>query len=403
VFDCSITDGTPGASAEADAVGWFDPIALPASTRSRHVERIRDAMTTRAGPRSGYWRPGIQAPVILFGGQGAERLVSVASAQNIARHWRSATLLLLWQRGDVVIVPHQTLAAHARPFEEELAAEQLAPYGDSLDRALTRVRDERRVLVTALHGGAGEDGQVAAICERLGIPFTASGSTASALAWDKVMAKACAAAAGLQTAPSLVIQPSATLAYTPALAKWLHTYGALVAKPVRDGSSHGIRFLDTERACSELLSHDRHGTYLVEPLLRGSEASVGVVDTPLGPRALEPVEIQLQAGAQFDYEHKYLGHGVLELCPSTYPPDVVRALRVAAETIHRETGAWGYSRSDFILTDVGPALLELNVLPGMTQTSLFPKALAAEGIELGEFLRTQAALAIARAVLRWST
>ena len=97
------------------------------------------------------------------------------------------------------------------------------------------------------------------------------------------------------------------------------------------------------------------------------------------------------------YQAKYLAAGTQEICPGRFPDEVTGAIQAAAVAAHKAVGAMGYSRSDFIVTDKGPVFLEINTLPGLTKASLYPKALAAQGIGFAEFLAGQIALAVRRA------
>ena len=177
----------------------------------------------------------------------------------------------------------------------------------------------------------------------------------------------------------------------------LARYGRLVAKPAADGSSYGLIFVDGPADLERLKAAAATEAYVIEPFVAGQEATCGVLERADGSLiALPPVEI-LPAEGVFDYQAKYLSAGTRELCPSTFSPEIVAALGENALKAHRAVGAAGYSRSDFIITAQGPVFLEINTLPGMTASSLYPKSLKAEGIGFEDFLRGQIALAEARA------
>jgi D-alanine-D-alanine ligase len=110
---------------------------------------------------------------------------------------------------------------------------------------------------------------------------------------------------------------------------------------------------------------------------------------------LPPIEIHPAAGA-FDYAGKYLAKTTREICPAGFGPAVNAALGEAALVAHRAVGAQGYSRSDFFVVGGDLVFLEINTLPGLTAASLYPKALAAQGVGFADFLRGQVALALAR-------
>ena len=323
---------------------------------------------------------------ILFGGTNRERLVSVASAQAVSAALPEADLWYWAPDGAVHEADAAALAAHQRPFEIDFPATGAGLGG--IEAALDRAAAERRVLVLALHGGAAENGQLGALAEARGVAFTGSGAAASTLAFDKAATKAAAAKAG-------VVSPGTVSVETAA--EGLAKYGKLVAKPVAEGSSYGLIFVNGPADLESLAQAAKREAYLVEPFLAGAEATCGVLEQADGSLiALPPVEIRPADGA-FDYKSKYLAAGTQEICPATFPAAVNAALQDGALKAHRAVGAMGYSRSDFIVTETDVVFLEINTLPGLTKASLYPKALAAQGIGFVDFLRGQIALAEARA------
>ncbi|WP_338105707.1 D-alanine--D-alanine ligase, partial [Microvirga tunisiensis] len=230
-----------------------------------------------------------------------------------------------------------------------------------------------------LHGGMAESGELAARCEARGIRFTGSGAAASRLAFDKVAAKAAAARAGIATPPTLTLETAAAA---------LATYGKLVAKPVADGSSYGLLFVERPDDLRTLGEAAQQEAYLIEPFIAGVEATCGVLEQDGAVIALPPVEIRPADGA-FDYTAKYLAPTTREICPASFGEQVNAALQEAAVTAHAAIGASGYSRSDFIVTADRVIFLEINTLPGLTRASLFPKELAAQGIAFDAFLHGQ--------------
>lgn len=322
---------------------------------------------------------------ILFGGTNRERLVAVASAQALAAALPEADLWFWGPDGQVQAADRQSLAAHQRPFELDFQAggEVIGPIETALDRAGA----EGRVLVLSLHGGSAENGELAALCEARGVAFTGSGASASRLAFDKAATKAVVAATGVTTPGAVPVE---------AAAEALARHGKLVAKPVAEGSSYGLLFVANEADLAELAKAAAREAYLVEPFVAGAEATCGVLERDGTLVALPPIEI-LPADGAFDYASKYLAAGTQEICPARFAPAINAALQEAAIKAHRAVGASGYSRSDFIVTDAGVVFLEINTLPGLTKASLYPKALAAEGITFIDFLHGQIALAQARA------
>jgi D-alanine-D-alanine ligase len=318
---------------------------------------------------------------ILFGGTNKERLVSVASAQALHLALPEAELWF-WEVDDTVHeVSSKALLEHSRPFEVDFKP---GNRGVALAVALDKAKAEDRVLVLGLHGGRAENGELQAMCELRGIPFTGSGSASSNLAFDKVAAKRFAAIAGV-TAPAGVALDELDAAFAE--------YGRLIAKPARDGSSYGLIFVNAKQDLVAVRNAARTEEYLIEPYVSGVEATCGVLERSDGAvLSLPPIEIVPAEGA-FDYTAKYLLKSTQEICPGRFSPEISTALMDQALRAHRALSCSGYSRTDFIVSAKGLVFLETNTLPGLTAASLYPKALKAQGIEFADFLRDQIALA----------
>jgi D-alanine-D-alanine ligase len=323
---------------------------------------------------------------ILFGGTNKERLVSVASAQALHSALPEADLWF-WDVGDSV---HETrseeLLGHARPFQDPFKPAAAGLRG--IEAALDRAEAENRLLVLGMHGGMAENGELQAMCELRAIAFTGSGSASSHLAFDKVAAKRFAAIAGVH-GPAGVALEDIEAAFAE--------YGRLVAKPARDGSSYGLIFVNAKQDLVAVRNAARTEEYVIEPFITGPEATCGVLEQLDGSLiALPPIEIIPAAGV-FDYEAKYIAKATQEICPGRFAPDITAQIMDRAVRAHRALSCSGYSRTDFIVSAKGPIYLETNTLPGLTKTSLYPKALKAQGIEFADFLRDQIALAQRRA------
>ena len=167
----------------------------------------------------------------------------------------------------------------------------------------------------------------------------------------------------------------------------------IVLKPVAGGSSRGLFFLQRGQRFDAKIDVP----YLVEQFIAGRELSVGVVDFGEGPAALPVIEIEVDAGHSFDYAGKYLGKGTREICPAKIPDRMRDEAQQTALAAHKALGCEGYSRTDVIAAQDGIYFLELNTLPGLTNSSLLPQELHAVGIEFGDFLETQIGLALRRA------
>jgi D-alanine-D-alanine ligase len=324
---------------------------------------------------------------ILFGGTNKERLVSVATAQALHQALPDADLWF-WDADDTV---HETrsevLLKHLRPFEEPFEPD--TPSVGSIEPALDKAKAEDRLLVLGLHGGTAENGELQAMCEMRGVPFTGSGSASSHLAFDKNAAKRFAEIAGVK-APAGVALDDADAA--------LAEYGKLIAKPARDGSSYGLIFVNAKQDLVAVRRAAKIEEYVIEPFISGVEATCGVLERSDGSvTSLPPIEIvPAEGGFGFDYRAKYLAKSTQEICPGRFTPEITAQLMEQALRAHQALSCSGYSRTDFIVSEKGPIYLETNTLPGLTKASLYPKALKAQGIEFVDFLRDQIALAAKR-------
>jgi D-alanine-D-alanine ligase len=282
-------------------------------------------------------------------------------------------------------VQSQSLRSHARPFEDPFKP---GTRGIGLEQALDQAKAEQRLLVLALHGGRAENGELQVMCEMLGIPFTGSGSASSHLAFDKIAAKRFAAIAGVKAPIGLRLED---------IDAALVEYDKLIAKPVRDGSSYGLIFVNSTQDLAAVRNAAKTEEYVIEPFISGVEATCGVLEQSDGSViALPPIEI-VPAEGGFDYTAKYLLKSTQEICPGRFAPEISAQIMDHAVKAHQALSCSGYSRSDFIVSQQGPIFLETNTLPGLTKASLYPKALKAQGIEFVDFLQGQIALAAKRA------
>lgn len=326
--------------------------------------------------------------IVLFGGPSDERHVSVASAQNVARTL-DAPLLWFWAPdGPVYDVAASDLLAHQRPFEVDFLPSRPAVWPD-IEMALDTLPVEDPVFLLALHGTAGEDGELQRMLEKRRLPFTGSGSAASATAFDKERAKA-AVRGVVKLAESRPFSGAADLE------EMLARHPRVVLKPRAGGSSRGLFFVN--RGDDFDVKQLTNVPYMIEEFLEGREITVGVIDRGDGPMALPCIEIEVDPGFAFDYNGKYLGSGTREICPANIPPERAAEAQREAVAAHRALGCDGYSRSDFVMRDNGCWFLELNTLPGLTAASLVPQQLKTAGIEFKTFLEEQLALARQRSL-----
>lgn len=342
--------------------------------------------------------------IVLFGGRSDERHVSVASAQNVVRTLnaprdretvrpRDPVLAWFWApNGAVHDVNRDEILSHPHPFTSDFQPSRPAIWPD-LEMALDTLPVEDPIFLLALHGGEGEDGTVQRLMEARGIPFTGSGSTASAAAFDKGRAKEMVKGR-VRTAESRIVQDVSRIDRT--VTEMLERYEKIVLKPLAGGSSRGLFFL--ERG-SEIPKIDNI-PYIVEQFISGRELTVGVVEGGDGPFPLPVIEIETDPGASFDYEGKYLGKGTREICPAKIQDSMRDEAQSISLVAHVALGCEGYSRSDLIAGEDGVYFLELNTLPGLTTSSLVPQQLQEAGISFREFLEQQMAIAKERLFTR---
>ena len=235
-----------------------------------------------------------------------------------------------------------------------------------------------------LHGRDGEDGKIQSLLDLIGVPYTGSGPLASAIAMDKDTAKRILKAAGVRTP---VWQVHDIPAGTEALRHLADTLPVpCVVKVYDGGSSLGVKFPNNHDEMFDALNGIScfGSRFILEEKISGRELTVPVLDG----RALSPIEIVSPSG-EFDYVAKYQSGdlGAREICPADLTEEEEQALRSAAEQVHQVLDLRVYSRSDFILDASGRVwFLEVNTLPGMTPTSLIPKAAAVEGISYDELI-----------------
>lgn len=244
-------------------------------------------------------------------------------------------------------------------------------------------------VVVGLHGEYGEDGEVQKLLERHGVPFTGSDSFSSYLAMHKVLTKERAKDLGILTPQYRFIEKQED-AHGAALDIVRSFHQPVVVKPIRWGSSVGVSivggFQPVHNAITSLLEAGAGGV-LVEELIRGTEATAGVVEGLRGEPiyTLPPIEILPPEKDFFSYEAKYSG-ATREIVPGRFPKATQAELMRLARVMHEGLGLRHYSRSDFIISPKGIYFIETNTLPGMTAESLLPKSLAAVGVSFPDFL-----------------
>ncbi len=281
---------------------------------------------------------------LITGGQGGEREVSLASAKNIEK--------LLKARHQVTVFdfPNDT--------EKYIAAHK-----------------NFNAAIPMIHGKGGEDGVLQGFLETLGVPYIFSGVAAHAVALNKHMAKLIVQEHGITVANSVLIQRGES-----------HTYSkAIVVKPVSGGSTVATAIARSQQELDVALkaAGEVDEFILVEDFIPGDEFTVGVIDE--GNKAIALPVIQIKSpGGFFDYQSKYDPKALAEeLCPAPHSQERTEKLQQLAIAAHQALGCRHLSRTDIIVTHDGtPYFLETNTIPGMTATSLVPKAVRVSGREL---------------------
>jgi D-alanine-D-alanine ligase len=279
---------------------------------------------------------------VLMGGPGSERDVSLAS-------------------GKAVLRALQSLGLQATGVEVT---------GPTID-----LPSDTGLAFNVIHGTFGEDGQLQSQLEARGIPYTGAGVASSRRAFDKNLAKSAFTAAGVPTPRAEILHLSSGLS--------LPSFPApFVVKPPREGSSVGVHIVrepaQAERAIADASRHS--DDLLIEEFIQGWELTVGILDD----QALPVVHIIPPEG-EYDFSSKYPwlsgAQGSQYICPAQLEESTTRAVQEAALAAHRSLGIEIYSRVDVLLNERGqPYVLEANTIPGMTETSLLPKAAAALGL-----------------------
>ena len=322
--------------------------------------------------------------VVLTGGNSPERAVALSSGRLVCaalrRRGHRVLLLDVWRgMADEEIGLDPMLLFRCEPSAAELpdGVGGKAPVGENILR-LCRLAD---VVFLALHGGAGENGQVQAMLDCFGIRYTGSGYGGSYLAMNKPLCKAVLRHSGVLTPDWCVISPAETI--DAACARAAREVGfPCVLKPCDGGSSVGVMMAEDAVSLRNALSEaSRAGIRMMaERRIVGRELTLAVLDG----RVLPPVEIIPRDGF-YDYENKYIPGRTVELCPAPVGETVMAELAAITAEVFGLLGLRAYARADYILDCEGRLwFLEINTLPGMTPTSLLPQEAQAVGLSYDE-------------------
>lgn len=308
--------------------------------------------------------------LVLAGGLSYEREISLRSGRRVSEVLRTAGISVETRDTDASLVP-------------------------------AMLADPPDAVFVTLHGGAGEDGAIRSVLELLSVPYVGAGPDACRVAYDKPTAKTVVRSVGLRT-PDSVTLPKETfhdLGAAAVLARIVERLGLpLFVKPSRGGSALGASVVRTaEELPAAMVGCFAYGdTALIERCIEGVEVAVSVVDLGSGPVALPPVEI-VPDKAVYDYAARYTAGHTEFFAPARLSPEAAAACAEMAVTAHTALGLRDISRTDLIVdADDLPYFLEVNVAPGMTETSLFPMAVEAAGEDLGTLCRILLEQAAAR-------
>ncbi len=256
-------------------------------------------------------------------------------------------------------------------------------------------------VLPAVHGAVGEDGSLADVLTTLGIPFVGSSADSARIAFDKAVAKAAVRHWGLPTPDSVALPHSMfrELGAPELMQRLVDRLGLpLVVKPTRGGSSLGASVVhDPAELPSAMVGAFAYGDVaLVEQFVAGTEIAVSIIAAEDEAVAMPAVEIVPDSGF-YDYNARYTAGMTEFFSPARISDDAARRSEEMALAVHREMALRDYSRVDLIVDSAGePTFLEVNVAPGITETSLLPQALEAASRDLGTVFAQLVRQAIAR-------
>jgi D-alanine-D-alanine ligase len=299
---------------------------------------------------------------VLMGGPSCERDISLISGRTVCRALKNKGI-------DVV------------PVELEKAV-TMNGYREAVTE---RIRSSNiDVAFIALHGGFGEDGGIQGILEDINIPYTGSRIDASRLGMDKIGSKDIFRSNNIPIPRYTVIKNKSFDKKGNARVYFKELGSPLVVKPSNEGSSIGLAIVNREpdfyMAISQAFKHS--DDVIIEEYVRGREITVGILED----KALPIVEI-IPKKDFFDFEAKYQ-KGLTEYkVPAQIDKEVYKACQETALMAHKAVGASFFSRIDMILAKNNtPVVLEVNTIPGLTETSLLPKAAMVAGVDFDELI-----------------
>ena len=247
-----------------------------------------------------------------------------------------------------------------------------------------KIKKDFDLAFIAMHGEYGEDGTVQKILDKNKIPYIGSGVKASALGMDKAKSSLLFKKAGLYVAPFDLIHVGKNFKNFK-----LSVDLPVVVKPNDRGSSVGIsiveKFTDLVNAIAKAAEFSPN--VMIQKYIKGREFTCGVLDISGKTKPFLPTEIIPRSSRFFDYKAKYIIGGSQEITPPRLPQKDIKRIQQIAVRAHRAIGARGFSRTDAIMDEKNKFyVLEINTIPGMTETSLLPQAAKAGGISFAKLL-----------------
>ncbi|MBS3735856.1 MAG: D-alanine--D-alanine ligase [Candidatus Bipolaricaulota bacterium] len=303
---------------------------------------------------------------VLMGGTSSEREVSLKSGNNVYEALKKGR-------------------KEFNPIKGEFSHE---------DEILDLVVDADIVFNT-LHGGIGEDGTIQALLDILDIAYTGTGPLGSSIAMNKLYSKEAFRRASIKT-PDYVEGAGRSFSLLIDLVSDELTYPVIV-KPVGEGSSRGVEIADNEEDLIEKIDQVRteYGRLFIEEYIDGKEVTAGVLDEDGEPTPLPLVEMNVERERFFNFTAKYTPGETEFICPARVPDSLAESVKDQALRAHSEFECRGYSRVDFMLGQEKEIYgLEVNTLPGMTETSDLPQAAREAGIDFGELVERMAISAL---------
>jgi D-alanine-D-alanine ligase len=266
-----------------------------------------------------------------------------------------------------------------------------AVFIDASDNICEDLKRERvEIAFIVLHGGHGENGAIQGLLEVMGIPYTGSGVMASAIAMDKEASKKIFLHHNIPAAPFAVIEKDNSESQILNLKSQIEM--PWVVKPAAEGSSIGVNIVKNEAELDNALNDAfNYGKkIIIEKYIKGKEIQIGI----LGTRALGGVEVR-PSKEFYSYEAKYTPGLTEYILPPQINDSEYQILKTTAHKAHNALGCKGATRVDFILSESGePYILEVNTIPGMTETSLLPKIAGLSGMEFTDLIEAMLELTI---------